>query len=333
MLFIESNKSNECKKLNSKMFSIHVTNVCNLACGGCDQFCGYFNKDKHFFISLEELENNIQSFYAYRDDNWGSLDFPNEEKVFLLYGGEPTLHPEFDDLLEILYKHDGIPFVIYTNGRSFLKELKDVELDVHCRDISKQVYKSNLPRDCYPEFQDVFKRFHSCHKNVAYRIDYKTKDVRGDFVATLCAPCDIEENNNPNGKYYWERAKNICYKWNSCENSIYNNKAYCCNVAASMDHMFFNGEHGWDVKKGKNPFCKSAKEIEKQMENFCYRCGYNCAGGLKGFKETMDTTQYIHKGSLITETNKKNIDKKSLNFPKLQVIEKPQETCPTEVFR
>lgn len=330
MLKIESQTVNH---LNNKMFSVHVTNVCNLACGGCDQFCGYFNKEKHFFITLSELRNNIKSFQQYRKDNWSKPDFPPSEKVFLLYGGEPTLHPEFDELLEVLYEYEDIPFVIYTNGRTFVKQLYHLDLTTSCRDISKQVYTSDLPRSCYPKHKEIFRRFHTCHRNVAYRIDYKTKEVRGEFAATLCSPCDMEGNPNPDRLEYWKRAKNICYKWTQCENSIYRNKAYCCNVAASMDHMFHNGEHGWDITEGENPFAKSEKDVNDQMSHFCYRCGYNCLGGLEGFKETMDRTQYIHHGSLITKTNQHQIDRNSPNAHRLESVNKPQHCVPPEVYR
>jgi len=318
-------------KLNNKMFSIHVTNVCNLHCGGCDQFCGYFNKEKHFFISIQELKDAIECFKAYRANHWTREDFPEDEKLFLLYGGEPTLHPKFDEIKSILLEHKDIPFVIYTNGRSF--PLAEIDISVSSKDVSRQVYLCDkLPKTGYPEFLQIFQRFHTHDKNIAYRIDYKTSQSCGDFVPTMVAPVDIEENPLSK-KDYWLRAKSQCYKWNMCENSIYNGKAYVCNVAATMDHMFYQGQHGWEVKAGENPFEKNTQQIAQQMENFCYRCGYNCKGGLKGFDETMETTQYIQKGSMITQTNLAAIDKNSVQFVQLDIITPPEKKVPKEVFR
>ena len=131
----------------------------------------------------------------------------------------------------------------------------------------------------------------------------------------------------------WQRAQKICYKWNQCENSIYNNKAYGCNVAASMDHMFYGGSHGWEIKEGQNPFDKTEKELDDQMENFCYRCGYNCLGGMKEFENKTNKTQYTHKGSMITGTNYDEIDKKTNNYNKLDLVQLVENKIPKEVFR
>lgn len=323
------------KKLNNKMFGIHITNVCNLSCGGCDQFCGYFNKEKHFFISLEELEKNIKNFIQYRNENWSTSDFPESDKIVLLYGGEPTLHPKFKDILNLLYTYKDIPFCIYTNGRTFIEHFKNIDLNMSSREICCEVYKTKtLPKNGYDEFKEIFKRFHSHEKNVAYRIDLKTSESHGQFVPTLCSPSDLDQSTSGLTKLeMWQRAKKICYKWNHCENSIYNNKAYACNVAASMDNMFYDKKHGWIVKENENPFNKTDDELDKQMENFCYRCGYNFFGGIKYFQEHVEKSQYTHKGSMITKSNMVDVDKESKNVAKLELIQITKEKTPPEVFR
>jgi organic radical activating enzyme len=332
-------KNADCiKKLNRKMFGIHITNVCNLHCGGCDQFCGYFNKEKHFYISLDELKNNIENFTKYRIDNWNASDFPEDDKLVLLYGGEPTLHPEFNAILNLLYEYEDIPFCIYTNGRSFASEhFKHIDLDVTGTEISRAVYRTDtLPRNGYPKFSKLFSGYHAHEKNVTYRIDYKTSESRNMFAPVLCSPTDLETDNKLNQMEMWERIKKdyrICYKWNKCENSIYNNKAYVCNVAASMDNMFYGGKHGWDVEKGKNPFDKTEQEIDDQMENFCYRCGYNCPGGMGEFENKTDKNQYVHKGTMVTDTNLKDMDKKSPCCNKIELVQIAENKIPKKVFR
>lgn len=324
-------------KLNSKMFGIHVTNVCNLHCGGCDQLCGYFDKNKHFFISISELKTNINCFLAYKQQNWNRPDFAEGDKVVLLYGGEPTLHPDFNEIVETLYMYPDIPFCIYTNGRTFAKQhLGHIDLELTRDEINYEVYKTrSLPRSGYTQFSQLFSRFHAHIRNVAYRIDYKTEVVRGEFAPVLCAPADInkQEVNDQMKGMMWEQAKRHCYKWTQCENSIYKNKAYGCNVAASMDMMFSNGENGMAVKDGVNPFDVTSEELAEQMEKFCYRCGYNCSGGMRGFKSDTEKSQNIHKGSLITKTNYVNMDKNSPNYSRLTIVEAVESKVPQEVFR
>ena len=327
----------DIKKLNSKMFGIHITNICNLHCGGCDQLCGYFDKNKHFFISLDELKDNIECFYAYKDENWSKPDFPEEEKVVLLYGGEPTLHPEYDQIIEVLHTHHAIPFCIYTNGRKFVKEhLMHIDLELSRDEISYEVYKTKtLPKTGYERFSYLFRRYHAHDRNIAYRIDYKLDTARGEFAPVLCAPIDINRQTLDGSVklQMWEQAQKYCYKWTKCENSIYNNKAYGCNVAASMDMMFNNGANGIAVKKGQNPFNIASDQLATQMCQFCYRCGYNCNGGLQGFKSDTEKVQHIHKGSLITKTNYVEMDSTSPQFPRLQIIEPVDKKVPSELLR
>jgi organic radical activating enzyme len=330
MLKINKNyKDKESLKINSKMFSIHVTNVCNLSCGGCDQFCGYFPKNKNWFIGISDLVDSVNCFISYAKENWQRSDFPEEDKLCLLYGGEPTLHPEFEKIIEILQNdYSDYPFCVYTNGRTFSNKFKDIDLTVQtCREVSRQIYNlENLHKKGYPKFQKIFKRFHTHDKNIAYRIDYKTKDFRTLFAPTLCAPYDIENNKKLSKQDYVNRAKKYCYQWIECECAIYNNKAYACHVAAAMDYMFFDGVNGWNINKNQNPFDKSKEEIDSQLSNFCYRCGYNHENNLIGFENKMQINQYTHQKTLATKTNK-------ITGYEFKIINNPEKIVPIEVFR
>jgi MoaA/NifB/PqqE/SkfB family radical SAM enzyme len=314
MIKIKKIKSESEIKLNNKFYSINVTNACNLACGGCNQLCGLFPKEKIWFISLDQLKNSINGFIEYKKHNWHRSDYKDENKFCGLYGGEPTIHPEFNEILNILYSYEDLPFCIYTNGRTFKREMDLIDITVHTsREISSQTMKLNMNRQS--SFK-VLHQFHTHEKNVAYRIDFKNKDFRSKFSPTLCAPCDWQDSNKSKAQYV-EQAKKVCYQWNNCEHSIYNGKAYACHLAAAMDFMFYESSHGWDLQEGKNPFDKNDQEINKQLENFCYRCGYNLDKGLNGFEDFSGVNQYAHKKTLATKTNLLN----SSNIKFLPVIQ------------
>jgi organic radical activating enzyme len=294
------NNSEESLKLNNKFFSINITNVCNLSCGGCNQLCGLYPKEKNWFLTMEELEASILAFKHYISENWSRKDYPEQSKFCGLYGGEPTLHPEFKKILEILYSNYDLPFCIYTNGRTFQKEMGMVDLGLSTgMEISEQTMKLRMTRAS--DFK-VLHQFHTHERNVAYRIDFKTKDIDRKFVPCLCAPCDWDRSKMTKMDYV-KQAKNVCYQWNNCENSVYKGKAYACHMAASMDHMYNNGENGWQLEKGKNPFNKTKEEIDQQLSNFCYRCGYNLRKGMKGFEESTGTAQYAQNKTLVSKTN------------------------------
>lgn len=212
--------------LMSKQVNILVTNICNLSCGGCSQQCGYIPKEKLWNIPLSQLEWNIDLLIDCRKGNPGRIG---------LFGGEPTLHPEFDDMIDLLlsYEHQG--FQVYTNGRELGSErTKD-------------------------------------RKNVSFRVDFKDRNTRRCFVPTQVAPKDVMEV--PDNRFYWEKAKKDCHMWKNCCCIIYNNRAYFCEAPAAWDIM--NEEnHGWPLRWGEDPFSKTDAQIAQQADNFCYRCGW-----------------------------------------------------------
>ena len=84
---------------------ITITNVCNLHCGGCSQLCGHFEKEQLWFIDLDQLKTNIETMGKYIS------------KKIWIFGGEPTLHPKFNEIKEILYSYEDYNFIIFYNGR------------------------------------------------------------------------------------------------------------------------------------------------------------------------------------------------------------------------
>lgn len=81
------------------MPNIVITNNCNLNCSYC------FTRNKinnvNDFISIEELYN--------------ILKFLNNEKNIGLIGGEPTLHPDFENIVKILAEQNK-NILLFTNG-------------------------------------------------------------------------------------------------------------------------------------------------------------------------------------------------------------------------
>jgi organic radical activating enzyme len=285
-------------QLNSKAYSICITNICNLSCGGCNQLCGLFAKDKLWLLEVDKLRDHLEnSVPRYVRQNWLGDNFPPENKHIVIYGGEPTLHPEFDKIVDLLYEYPEYPFLIFTNGRTF------PELEQYASDEINPWYKimnHALARDGYAQFADIFATAHTHHKNVGYRIDFKTPRTKNVFAPTLVSPADLD--NNQDRDHYVRLARHHCYQWLHCEAAIYNGKAYACHIAAAMDHMYNDGDHGWQLDKNVNPFEKTEAEVDAQLEHFCYRCGYNF-GGEKAFNKRTGCRQFINEPTLYTITN------------------------------
>jgi hypothetical protein len=96
--------------LLNKQRMIVVTNVCNLHCGGCCQLVGHFPKDKLWFISLEELDKNIRLLKKHPAG-------ATKNQPITIFGGEPTLHPKWKELISLLKSHAPNEFWVNTNGR------------------------------------------------------------------------------------------------------------------------------------------------------------------------------------------------------------------------
>ncbi|MGH8048096.1 MAG: radical SAM protein [Chthoniobacterales bacterium] len=94
------------EKLSTCLALIEIVDSCNLACPVCYADSPR-DKALHGAKPLAELQARIQ----------GVVDRKGEIDILQFSGGEPTLHPQFFELLEWAQMHDGIRYVlINTNG-------------------------------------------------------------------------------------------------------------------------------------------------------------------------------------------------------------------------
>lgn len=259
--------------LRSKSIAIAITNVCNLTCGGCCQLIGHFPKEKLFFTPIEEIHENILTAIRVANQDWHKDWFPLDRRRIDIYGGEPTIHPQWDEIVEMLYEFEDYPFVICTNG----------------------VKQREVRKDGFSRF-DYLKSKHlnsSHHRNVFYRVD--TKEPGRMFVPTLISPSDIESGKTPVD--YAEQARRICVHWveKYCQTLIYRNRGYFCVNAGPMDWLWHGGKNGWRLDV-EHPFDRTLDEINQQMRLFCHRC-YHCVGN------NPPIHQSIQEKSLATASN------------------------------
>ena len=100
---IENQKS-KIENLSTCLALIEIVNSCNLACPTCyaDSPTGALDA-----VPLADVQRRIQ----------GVIDRKGRIEILQLSGGEPTLHPQFFELLAWLHAHPGIDYVLLnTNG-------------------------------------------------------------------------------------------------------------------------------------------------------------------------------------------------------------------------
>lgn len=108
---------------HQKLCQIVVTNKCTFNCCHCSQMCPLVPENRKYFMSLEQIENALKSLE----------DYPGHIGMF---GGEPTLHPEFREICKLYQKW--IPVKarreLWTNGLKW-KQYEDIINETFYREL------------------------------------------------------------------------------------------------------------------------------------------------------------------------------------------------------
>ena len=98
-------ETNEQEHLSTCLALIEIVNSCNLACPTC--YADSPQSKAIDFIPLADLQRRIQ----------GVIDRKGRIEILQLSGGEPTLHPQFFELLAWCHANPGLDYVLLnTNG-------------------------------------------------------------------------------------------------------------------------------------------------------------------------------------------------------------------------
>lgn len=385
-----------------------VTNTCTMKCGGCLQFCGHFPKDKIFYVTPEQFRCDVEATIQWAENAWANM--PPGNRMIVVYGGEPTIHPQWSTLVAIMREYEQYPFMVYTNGNglqlgeqmmgvvertdqdgmpSYSKAIQIVDAvgplatrcDIDawtgtteaefftsmvnrekypCDRCGMSVYEfvglgcnadpgiwehyitvfircktcrcnyrfdteqrgigfsgtakpdattesqrnrlkmiASLPHRAIPQHEILFRNLASYYSgNIGYRIDFKHRYTVVSYNLVAVAPCDYMLP----GTDFWAIAQKNCFLWNHCESAIYNGKAYFCEVAAAMDHLLFDGKHGWKVEREQDFLKRTDDEIRKQAEPFCCRCGY-AFGPRHEAERIVGVKQFAHNVTIASDTN------------------------------
>lgn len=101
---------------------LFLTLNCNLGCYCCAKNSPLINEVGKFFYDFELLKKDLQ--FILNLENIDNLKYLN------IFGGEPTIHPQFEEICEFAYneihkRNLKIDIIVYSNGLKFSK-LKNV---------------------------------------------------------------------------------------------------------------------------------------------------------------------------------------------------------------
>ena len=143
------------KELKMNVVSVSVTHDCNYFCHYCYDY-GFRKQFKGKFIDLNGFKVFLENFKKFTD---------NQDVQFTLMGGEPTLHPNFIELLNILDSFEMVKIIKIVTNASFNAEFIDkiesdkVEFNVsyhhgnnlglaHYTDLFEYIKSKNKPIKC-----------------------------------------------------------------------------------------------------------------------------------------------------------------------------------------
>lgn len=151
------------EKKRFKKIYIEITNICNLKC----EFCIDNNRKKEY-MSIQNFEKIIEKISPYTD------------YIYLHVKGEPLMHPQLNDILNIAYKYD-LKTNITTNGTllntqfDILKNSKSLrQLNISLHSIEQNV-KLNINKFEY--IDTVIKCANEINRNNGAYISYRIWDM------------------------------------------------------------------------------------------------------------------------------------------------------------
>jgi len=201
---------------------IEITNYCWKNCVYCSRFSRHIRKDQRFHMSLDKIEQALRSLKNWRNG-------------IGIIGGEPTLHPQFKEICELLL--DYFPPQRYglwtTGGKGFTRNVHQINT----------TFKYLIAYNEHNEFQQNVCR----HQPATLAIDDIVKDE--NVKKKLIDNCWVQLNWCP---------------------SIGDKGAFFCEVAYALDTIL-DGPGGYEVIPGW--WQKEPKDFKDQVDRYCGRCG------------------------------------------------------------
>ena len=204
--------------------NIDITNYCDKACPYCIRYLRHLRPDKQYFMSLDEFEKALDSM----------VGWPGQIGIC---GGEPTLHPKFPQICEIIND-----------------------------------YKAKNPGSRFQMFTahtENFKRYHSllqgtfCHVPLNEHTDYQ-KSV------CLHQPSTVAIGEVIKNKKLMESLIDDCWVQRTWAPSINRRGAFFCEVAGSMSTVI-DGPPGYPIERGW--WDKTPEQFKDQRDAYCHKCG------------------------------------------------------------
>jgi organic radical activating enzyme len=209
--------------IDSSVYEVNLTSECNLRCLNCCSSCPQAPSKE--YMSIRQIEKFLKEIKPYI--------YKSNIKKIKLYGGEPTLHPRFGEMICLFKKFKkefpSVNIILLTNGTGKIvkSKLRKVPKEIEILDSTKEGFE---------------KKYSS-------------------FVAFNQAPCDDK-------KYKNSKFENGCPVISGCGICISKAGYYVCATGYHIDRVF---GMNIGIKKRKDLNEKNMREQLKKLCPFCGR--------------------------------------------------------------
>ncbi|MDR3763151.1 MAG: hypothetical protein P4M01_03565 [Acidobacteriota bacterium] len=226
-----------------KVIQIDLTNACHKACSNCTRFCGEHTKP--FYMPVETFKKAVDSM----------VGFPG---IVGIMGGEPTLHPQFPEMVEYFAGKIQDPLAP-SFVQSPTKNFQDYHRMVKYQRGRRRALFSSLGAGYYRNFEQIHDTFGYQNLN-----DHRAVNTHQAILVTR------KELGIPDEEWY--KLRDNCWIQNVWSATITPKGAFFCEIAGSLD-MLFNGPGGWPIEPGW--WKRKPSEFGDQLQ-WCEMCSVAC---------------------------------------------------------
>ena len=248
---------------------IDVTNACNERCSNCTRFCG--NHKKNFFMNMDTFKRAVDSMQGF-------------EGLVALIGGEPTLHPKFEEfalyLQQVYGKNPKADRLAYPQ-KDFIKELLHEEFDNHVLHEYEDGHKTfeRTGPGIYSNMSPTYRKYQELCADT-FHVQFLNDHINPSYHQPgLVSRKDLGISDEE-----WIPMRDACWLQNAWSATITPKGAFFCEVAAALD-MLFDGPGGWPIEPGW--WKREPKDFGDQLQ-WCELCGFALSTFMRESSDEID---------------------------------------------
>ena len=204
--------------------NIDITKHCHNACPYCIRYVRHLRSEQKYHMSLDYFTKALDSL----------VGWPGE---IGLCGGEPTLHPQFPEILQLINKH-----------------------------------KAKYPGSRFQMFTAHKENFEKYHELMQGTLCCVHLNEHNDYQKSVCLhqPATVAIGEMVKDKKLRESLIDNCWVQKVWAPVINEKGAYFCEVAGSLATVI-DGPDGYPIERGW--WDKTPEQFKEQRDFFCKRCG------------------------------------------------------------